>query len=352
MKLGSRFRRELVFDIGSSNTVVVSNRKPFLVRVPSRVSRPSEDPKSAAGRQETRGRQKARGQKNGRPQAAPNEPQPEEGLVAPVRHGRVIDEFATEQLLKELLQKTRGRWNSLALRNVGGLLVPPYLEKEERARMRALLVDVGFSRIYLIEAPFAAAGGCGLSLAPAEGQMLMDFGGGKASFAIFSMGELAAWWQESFGSQELDLAIVNYVAQRYKRVISRQAAEKIKLSIGSVFPKQRPEAVEVMAVDRRTEVGKRLVLEDNEIRDVLVDGCEKLILAFQRGFETVAPELAGDVARNGITLLGGGAMLEGLPRFLGERTGLKFRLAPDPCTAAVRGGSDLLRNGGMGSVRV
>ncbi len=346
LNAGSRYRRELVFDIGSSNSVVASNREPFLVRVPSRVSRAPAIHGTAQKGHASPGASTAGAE------FPKSKPQNEDLVLEPVRHGRVVDDFGAEQLLKELLRKSRGRWNLLALRSVGGILVPPLLEKEETARMRAMLVDVGFSRIYLIEAPFAAAKACGLSLAPAEGQMLMDFGGGKVSFALFSLGGLAAWWEEGFGGQELDRAIAAYVARRYKHRISLKAAEEVKLRIGSVFPKTRPENCEVIAVDQRTEVGKKLVLEDNEIRDVLVDACERLIIAFQRGFESVPPELAGDVARNGITLVGGGGLLEGLPEFLKERTGLDFRLAADPVTGAVRAGGHLLRTGGQGSLRV
>ncbi len=346
LNVGSRFRRELIFDIGSSNSVVASNREPFLVRVPSRVSQTPEihntPRKGPAGT----------GASSAAAKPSKSKPQNDVPVLEPVRHGRVADDFAAEQLLKQLLRKSRGRWNFFSLRSVGGILVPPFLEKEETARMRALLVDVGFSRIYLIQAPFAAAKGCGLSLAPAQGQMLMDFGGGKVSFALFSLGDLAAWWEEGFGGQELDRAIAAYVARRYKHGISLEAAEEIKIGIGSVFPKPRPETFEVIAVDQRSEVGKKLVLEDNEIRDVLVDACERLIIAFQRGFEAVPPELAGDVARNGITLVGGGGLLGGLPEFLKERTGLDFRLAADPVTGAVRAGGHLLRNGGKGSLRV
>jgi rod shape-determining protein MreB len=341
LKFGNRFSRELVFDIGSSNTVVISNRKPFLVRIPSQVAAENGHATPGAGREPSAGSRKQTEQAD-----------PGTQFVAPVVHGRVNDAFATEQLLKALMRKTDGRWSALALRTTGALIVPPFLGEEETSRMRALLVDVGFSRVHLVQAPFAAAMGCGLVLSPPEGQMLMDFGGGKVSFAVFSLGELAAWWQDDFGSQELDGAIVAYVLQRYSRRISRQAAEKVKLSIGSVFPKRRPEAVEVTAVDTRTEDPKRLLLEDSEIRDVLIDGCERLILAFQRGFENVAPELSGDVARKGITLVGRAALLEGLPEFLRERTGLQFRLAPDPATATAWGAQGLLRNGGNGTVRV
>ena len=49
------------------------------------------------------------------------------------------------------------------------------------------------------------------------------------------------------------------------------------------------------------------------------------------------PDLAADLVNNGLVLAGGGALLRGLDRFLGERAGLPTRVAPDPLTTCVRG---------------
>ncbi|MCZ6558074.1 MAG: rod shape-determining protein [SAR324 cluster bacterium] len=341
MKLGMTLRRELIIDIGSSHTVVVSNRKPHLLRVPSLVSVRNGDFVAASPSAKGAGRSRKRQDKTIL-----------EKIVFPVTHGRVTDEYAMEKLLREVIRKTGNRWAFLALRNVGALLVPPQLEQKEIARLRALLVDVGFGRKYLLQAPLAAAIGCGLGVDPPLGQMLIDIGGGKTSFAIFSMGDLAAWWQEDFGGRELDSAIRAYVEQRYGIEISLEQGEQIKLAVGSAYPMDKPAFIRIEGREQRTDEPKKVSLEDNEIRDLLVDACERLILAFQRGFEDVPPELAGDIARNGVTMLGGGAMLPGLSKYLSERTGLCFKLANDPLNASVHGARKILAGNGSGKLAV
>ena len=49
------------------------------------------------------------------------------------------------------------------------------------------------------------------------------------------------------------------------------------------------------------------------------------------------PALAADIAKNGILLTGGGALLNGLDRYLSEKTGVPCRVAEDPITCVVRG---------------
>lgn len=330
MNLNLKLRRELILDIGSSHTVVAARRGAPPLRVPTRVVL-AEEVVGGAPAAATRSRAPvpARNRRQGT-------------VVFPVKRGKVVHVFAMEQLLKALVAKAAGRFRVLPLRNQGGLLVPPHLPAEEKARLRALLVDVGFSTVRMVEAPLAAAVGCALPLDLPQGTAVMDFGGGTFSLAVLSMGDIVAWSQEPFGGKDLDRAITDYIGARYNAVITADAAEEIKLAIGTVFPPEKPLTLMVRALERRTDIPKQLRLEDNEIRDVLVDACEPIMQGVRRAFAAVPPELAGDVARNGITMVGGGAVLAGLPAFLHERTGLDFKLAADPFNAALAGARTLL----------
>lgn len=334
MKFGLRLRRELVLDIGSSHTVVASQRQALPFRFPTQVSIAAEyvrDPQS--------------GEKGVAGARTRDPSRKKEVVVFPVERGKIVHVYAMERLLKTVLARAGGRWKTLGVRSLGGLIVPPNLEEEQKSRLRALLVDVGFSKVRLLEAPFAAAKGCGLQVGQARGIALMDFGGGKFSFAVLSLGGVVAWNEEPFGGQDLDRAIMDYVWNRYKATITAKVAEEVKLAIGSVFPPQKPQSLTVAAFEQHTDVPRRLRLEDNEIRDLLVDACEPLMQGLQRSFADVPPELAGDIAAHGVTLLGGGSLLEGLPAFLRERTGLDFRVAQDPLNATVLGAQGLLSSG-------
>ena len=264
-------------------------------------------------------------------------------IVAPVLHGRVTDEFAMEVLLRDLLTRASGRLSLHLLRHVGSLIVSASLPDFERARLTALLVDVGLSRVRMLDSLLAAARGSRLPYHRPQGQVVLDLGGGKLDFAVLSMGGLVNWSRQEFGGKELDEAISAYVQSRYDVILSPKAAEEIKLQIGSVYPQAKPETMEISGALRRSGVAKKIVLNDSEIRDVLVDSCEPLVMGIQRGFQAVPPELAGDITRNGITLVGGGALLKGLSEFLRERTGLACFIPPDPINAVVRGARSLLR---------
>lgn len=343
MKLELTFRRELVVDIGSSHTVIASGRNTDMHRVPSRAAIPAATTVTSSAPAPVRSASRSK--------PKPSKQTPQLEIVMPVRRGRVVDVYAMELVLKRAMSMAVSRWSGFGLRHVGALLATPDLPEDEIARMRAILIDVGFSRMHIIDAPYAAARGGGLETNRPQGRMLMDLGGGKTRFAVFSMGELATWWQADLGGEDLDVAIVDYIADRYRRSISLETAEQIKLNVGSVYPTHKAQTMGVTAYDLLNGEGKKLNLGDSEIRDVLIDSCQSLLIEFQRGFDGVPPELAGDIARYGVTLVGGGSLLEGLPSFLKEHTGLNFTAGPDPANAAVRGAQELLLNGKHGGRR-
>ena len=53
--------------------------------------------------------------------------------------------------------------------------------------------------------------------------------------------------------------------------------------------------------------------------------------------EESPPELVADIMQNGITLAGGGALLQGLDRRLANETRMPVRICEDPLTAVARG---------------
>lgn len=54
--------------------------------------------------------------------------------------------------------------------------------------------------------------------------------------------------------------------------------------------------------------------------------------------EKTPPELAADIAEQGMVLTGGGALLSEIDRLLAEESGIAVIIAEDPLTCVARGG--------------
>ena len=71
---------------------------------------------------------------------------------------------------------------------------------------------------------------------------------------------------------------------------------------------------------------------------------KSIVAAVKRTLERAEPELAADLVDNGITLVGGGALLRGLDVVIKQDTGLDVEIADDPLTCVARGTSIYLDN--------
>lgn len=336
MIFGAVFNQTCSFDPGSSHVVLATGSTRAVLREPAVVAL---TPRRVGGSRRGRGVSTYRVQAVGG-DALETLPDEDQGarLVYPIDHGHIVDSDALEPVLRKLIDRAPLNPLRKALFGVRlTLLAALHLDERERLRYEDVLRDFGFNRIQVLPAPVAAAYGAGVETGLSRGQMLIDIGGGQTTVVVFSLGSIAAWHWCPVGGRNLDEAIAAHLEQRYRLRVSPAGAETIKLALGSVYPRARPEALDIAGQDLVAGVEKKVTLDDNELRDVLIDACEPLVMAIHQSFDGVPPELAADIAQGEIVLVGGAALLAGLPEFLAERTGLRFRVADDPINAAIRG---------------
>ncbi|MFI5399549.1 MAG: rod shape-determining protein [SAR324 cluster bacterium] len=334
-RLDSLIRRDLTLDPGSVHTTLASRSHGLLHRELSRIALSA--PRYSAGSgytqvigygQELVGRQVR---------------QPGVRIASPVERGRLADPQALHLLVENLLKRLRFSTGfSLASALRTALVIPAQLSEAEHARFRDFARDLGGGRPLLVEAPFAAAEGLGLDIGANRGRMLVDIGGGKTAIVLWSLGGLAASGWAPFGGEDVTEALRKFAARRWQIELTWAVAEQAKQVLGSVYPRAQMQNLVVSGTDLRTGFEKKAIVDDNELRDVLIDACEPLVMAIQHTLGEMPAELAGDLEEDGVLLYGGGALLYGLADFLTERIGLPFRLAEDPIHVIIRGAQALL----------
>ena len=91
------------------------------------------------------------------------------------------------------------------------------------------------------------------------------------------------------------------------------------------------------ARDRVTGALRVVRVRAEELREALAPAVAQLVDAVRIVIEDAPPELAADIAQNGIVLAGGGARLDGLAELLMRELRLPVAVAKDPQTAGVTG---------------
>jgi rod shape-determining protein MreB len=334
-RLDSLIGRDLTVDPGSVHTTLASRSHTLLHRELSRIALFAPRVTAGSGYTQVFG---IGGELSGRRIRRPGV-----RIVSPVERGRLADAPALHLLVEQILKRLRfstGLSFATALRTA--VVIPTHLAEAERARFRDFAQDLGGGKPLLVDASFAAAQGLGLEIAANRGRMLVDIGGGRTAVALLTLGGFAASGWAPFGGEDVTEALRKYVAGRFQVELTWPAAEQAKHALGSVYPRPQMQNLTVTGADIRSGFEKKAIVDDNELRDVLIDACEPLAMAIQRTLGEMPAEFAGDLEADGVILYGGGALLYGLAEFLTERIGLPFRLAEDPINVTIRGAQALL----------
>ena len=318
------FSNDLAIDLGTANTLVYVKGRGIVVSEPSvvAVSRDSRGP------DRVRAVGKAAKEMLGR---TPGH------IVAirPLKDGVIADFDITEAMLRYFIRRVHDRRTMVRPRIV--IAVPSGITEVEKRAVRESAMLAGAREVYLVEEPMAAAIGAGLPVTEPSGNMIIDIGGGTTEVAVISLSGVVYSNSTRVGGDKMDEAIINYVKRKYNLLIGERSAEKIKIRIGTAYPMDKVEVMEVKGRDLVLGIPKTLELKSEEVREALAEPVNAIVESVKMALEKTPPELSADIVDKGIVLVGGGAMLANLDVLLRETTGLPVMLAEDPLTAVAVG---------------
>jgi rod shape-determining protein MreB len=257
----------------------------------------------------------------------------------PLRHGVIADFEVTEAMLRQFLDKVL---HSRFSRPRMVICAPSGITEVERRAVEEAAMSAGARRVHLIEEPIAAAIGAGLAIAEPVGRMVIDVGGGTSEVAVISMGGIVLSRSVRVGGYDLDDAITAYIRGEHVIAIGSQTAEAIKLAAGSAETLDEELVTSVRGRDLLSGLPREIELSSAEIRGALAAPLAEILAAVHDTLEETPPELAGDIARDGILLAGGGALLRNFDSRVEAETAMRARLADSPLTCVAVGAGHAL----------
>ena len=259
--------------------------------------------------------------------------------IRPLKDGVIADFETTEAMLRYFIQKVHNRpW----VRPRIVICVPNGITEVEKRAVKESAESAGAREVHLMEEPMAAAIGAGLPVSEPVGNMIVDIGGGTTEVAVIALAGVVFSRSVRVGGDKMDEAISQYIKRKYNVLIGERTSELIKITIGSAYPSDEIQTMEIKGRDMVAGIPKSVELSDEEIRDCLLDPINQIVEAVRVALERTPPELASDIVEKGIILAGGGALLRNLDILLREETGLPVALADDPLTAVVKGAGKAL----------
>ncbi len=313
--------RDMAMDLGTANTLIYVKGKGIVLDEPSMVAvekgtgkviAVGREAKSLAGRH-TKSTEETR----------------------PLRDG-VIHDFETASfMVRSFLGKVFRRLPLSRPKLV--VAVPVGITSVEKRAVMEAAEMAGAGKVFLVEEPMAAAIGSGLPIDEAPGQMVVDIGGGTTEVAIISKFAVSCSESLRVAGDEANEAICQFIRQEHRMAISEMMAEVIKMKIGTAVPLKKTLESKLRGNVRSTGMPKIVSIKDGDILTAIREPTMAIIEGIRRVLEKASPDLASDVADNGIWLAGGGSLLKGLRLLIHQTVGLEVKKSEDPLRAVIRG---------------
>jgi rod shape-determining protein MreB len=317
------FSHDIGIDLGTANTLVYVRGKGIVINEPSFVAINQKSKEILAIGNEAR-------KMVGRTPAH---------IVAirPLVDGVISDFEVTEQMLKYFIDKVHREKFSLFPRPRMVIGIPYGVTEVERRAVEEAALNAGARHVFLIEEPVAAAIGARLPIQEANGNMVVDIGGGTTEVAVISLGGIVASRSIRVAGDEMNQDIIDFARDKFNLLLGERTAEEIKLSAGSAIELKENINVPMRGRDLVSGLPKEIMVTDVQIRTAISKSVQQIIEAIRATMEETPPELVADVMEKGIVLCGGGALLRGLDQLIKISTQTSVHIADDPLTSVVRG---------------
>lgn len=262
-------------------------------------------------------------------------------VVRPLQDGVISDFDRTADMLKAFIEKAVSANKVKNFRVVVG--VPSGVTEVEKRAVEEVVSQMGASEVYILEEPMAAAIGAGLDVDAPTASMIADIGGGTSDIAIIALGGIVASSSIRYAGDKFNEAVIQYIRKRHSLLIGEKTAEFLKISVGTAaldIDEKGDEVIEYVKASGRdllTGLPKTLDVSNRDMMIALQESVDIIVDGVKSTIEKSPPEIAADIANNGMVLSGGGGKIKNLDKLIEKRTGMKVRVADNAFEAVATG---------------
>lgn len=320
------FNHEIGIDIGTVNTVIYVKSKGVVINEPSVIAVRNLGRK---GQKEIIAFGAAAKKMVGRtPQGITT--------VRPLSHGVIADFEMTQHMMRHYMSQATASGGMFSHPRVAVCVPASVTEVEKRAVVEVTLA-AGAKEAFVVEEPLAAAVGIGLAIDEAQGNMVVNMGGGTCEVAVLSLGGIVINQSVRVAGDALDEAIISMLRQNYTLAIGESTAEEIKIAIGSVIPLDQELKMDVKGRDLVDGLPKVVSICSEEVRESIEPIVMQIEETIRSTLERTPPELVRDIVDQGIVLSGGTANLRGLNIRFADALNVPIHIAEQPVFSVALG---------------
>lgn len=257
-------------------------------------------------------------------------------LRRPLEEGRIVDRLALDALVTHVIGRAVGRQR--IFRPDVMVAVASWMRGDDRRAVMDVAVRAGARTVYLVDAPLAAAIGCGLPVTGPSGHLVVHAGAGVVDVAVVAHEGIVSGRCVAAGGARLTEAVADHLRATRGLEVDEASAEEAKRELGSASPLREERTLRIDPRD-----GGTVTVRSGEVFEAIAPLVAAITAAVRETVEECPALVRDDLrGRSGALLTGGGARLTGLDRHLSTATGLRIRAVDDGHLVAVRGATAAL----------
>jgi len=257
-------------------------------------------------------------------------------VLAPLNGGVVADFERTKKMLAHFVKKAKTGGSQVSLQAVMSM-ISDVTHVEQRALLNAA-EEAHIGKIYMMEEGLAAAFGAGVTPRDKRASAIIDIGAGSTNIAVVAKGTVVHSRSERIGSDEINLALATHLRRHRGLQVGEETTESLKTDFATTFlPEEIEKSIIVRGRDVQTGSPGAVEITIGEIYPVVENIVRRVAQIVSDTLTELRPEVAADIYDRGIILTGGGALLDGIDKYIRNFVNLPVTISDEPRYATVRG---------------
>ncbi len=257
-------------------------------------------------------------------------------VQAPLSGGVVGDFERTKKMLAHFVKQAKSGGASISIQAVMSM-TSDVTHVEQRALFNAA-EEAHIGKVFMMEEGLAAAFGAGVLATDKRASAIVDIGAGTTNIAIIAKGTIVHSTSDRIGSNAINESLAMHLRRHRGLQVGVETTELLKTSFASTYlPDDLSKSITIRGRDVQTGSPGAVEITAGEIYPIVESIVRRIALRVKDTLSELRPEAAADIYDRGVILTGGGALLEGIERYMRSSINLPITIPEEPRYATVNG---------------
>lgn len=261
-------------------------------------------------------------------------------IVNPLFEGNIVNENLASHLLSHFLQKIEVS-RKAAKRYEVVFILPCGVKSEVKNAYRRVAENCGIGAVYFTYAPFASVLGHNVSINESKPMFCIDIGHSITNIAAVSQDGIISGLNVNLGGGNIDVHLIDELAENYNLKIGALTAEKLKNTVGSLLNDDNKMNV-IEGREVTSGAPASIAVNSEQIYGVITTYIDKILEYVTLVLTKLPAEVSSGIMHGGVYLSGGLMKMDGLSEYIEKKLKIPVNVSEEPQLAAVIGGGSII----------